>query len=454
MDKLIVVFLMIRISEGVLPKTAHRVESCPEANNITAWKEASAKLNCSDYSSKSIKNKLLYHCLPSSFLNETVEFCALSAAIPKGKCPIYNYENGATVATSRSCANFTNGCPSPTETPYHSNSFYRYFACWNINTKFKCYYADQNCQQDEMSYQTTWSNDQNIDISYSTTSNQATTLNDQHATSQQGIPVWIVIVLIIVIIILGGIVFAKSVRFCRLRRNKELYKATSRDDKERQQFDKKEYELQDINPEEEPLNKKKEDEGSSNGEMMPPNVGNYINDDETLDEKSAEHDDVEKESNIKDVVVVKNMATVKHEVEKSEKPESKDPKKDDDQPEKQDDRGKNCSRPSGEKLIENIVSESRNTIENDLLLFNSFYHNLAMNIMANTKIMASFKVLLNDSGPIEHDGSGDEMNLFLKWNIKHNFFLNIWHLQELLTNSRRRIWLKIVKNLQKRDCLQ
>lgn len=45
--------------------------------------------------------------------------------ICSGKCPIYNYENGATVATSHSCANFTNGCPSPVENPYHSNSFYK-----------------------------------------------------------------------------------------------------------------------------------------------------------------------------------------------------------------------------------------------------------------------------------------------------------------------------------------
>lgn len=42
-----------------------------------------------------------------------------------GHCPIYNYQNGATVATSRSCAHFTNGCPSPTEPLYHSNSFYK-----------------------------------------------------------------------------------------------------------------------------------------------------------------------------------------------------------------------------------------------------------------------------------------------------------------------------------------
>lgn len=39
-----------------------------------------------------------------------------------GHCPIYNYKKGATVAKSRSCAHFTNGCP---RTLYHSNSFYK-----------------------------------------------------------------------------------------------------------------------------------------------------------------------------------------------------------------------------------------------------------------------------------------------------------------------------------------
>lgn len=79
-------YLQVRFAEGFLPKGARPVDSCPEANNITAWIEASKKLGCSDYSLKSIKNKKLYHCLPSSFLNETIEFCALNAAIPRGKC--------------------------------------------------------------------------------------------------------------------------------------------------------------------------------------------------------------------------------------------------------------------------------------------------------------------------------------------------------------------------------
>uniref|UniRef100_K1QQ01 Uncharacterized protein n=1 Tax=Magallana gigas TaxID=29159 RepID=K1QQ01_MAGGI len=67
----------IPASAGTLPGNARRVDSCPEAHNITAWKEASIRLNCSD----DIRKKALYHCLPSSYLNETIEFCASNAAI-------------------------------------------------------------------------------------------------------------------------------------------------------------------------------------------------------------------------------------------------------------------------------------------------------------------------------------------------------------------------------------
>nr|XP_022308755.1 uncharacterized protein LOC111114647 isoform X2 [Crassostrea virginica] len=92
---------------------------------------------------------MLYHCLPSIFLNETIEFCGPNAAIETGKCPIYNYVFGATAATGRSCTNFTRGCPDPKHSPYHSSSFYKYNACWDINKEFRCFHAEPNCPQRE-----------------------------------------------------------------------------------------------------------------------------------------------------------------------------------------------------------------------------------------------------------------------------------------------------------------
>nr|XP_022305084.1 uncharacterized protein LOC111112077 [Crassostrea virginica]XP_022305085.1 uncharacterized protein LOC111112077 [Crassostrea virginica] len=146
-----VVFLcMIYVTTG---SVFQRVYECPAANNLTAWKKASIRFNCSEYSEHYtrdvIKRKMLYHCLPSIFLNETIEFCGPNAAIEKGKCPIYNYVFGATAATGRSCTNFTKGCPDPKHSPYHSSSFYKYNACWDINKEFRCFHAEPNCPQRE-----------------------------------------------------------------------------------------------------------------------------------------------------------------------------------------------------------------------------------------------------------------------------------------------------------------
>lgn len=73
-------YLQIPISAGTLPENAHRVNSCPEAKNKTAWEEASKRLKCQEKSRK----KMLYHCLPSTYLNETIEFCGKLTAVSEG----------------------------------------------------------------------------------------------------------------------------------------------------------------------------------------------------------------------------------------------------------------------------------------------------------------------------------------------------------------------------------
>nr|XP_022306072.1 uncharacterized protein LOC111112665 isoform X3 [Crassostrea virginica] len=149
--KIQIVFLcMIHVTTG---SVFQRVHECPAANNLIAWKKASLRFNCSEYSEhytiNVIRRKMLYHCLPSIFLNETIEFCGPNAAIERGKCPIYNYVFGATAATGSSCTNFTRGCPDPKHSPYHSSSFYKYNACWDINKEFRCFHAEPNCPQRE-----------------------------------------------------------------------------------------------------------------------------------------------------------------------------------------------------------------------------------------------------------------------------------------------------------------
>lgn len=80
------ILLQVQGSHAFLPKFVYRVSKCPDPNNITEWEEASRKLVClhpiRGGSSKQLSR--VYHCLPSIFLNESVEYCGFSGAVTKG----------------------------------------------------------------------------------------------------------------------------------------------------------------------------------------------------------------------------------------------------------------------------------------------------------------------------------------------------------------------------------
>lgn len=229
MDKLILIFLMIPILVGTLPDNAYRIFSCPVAKNKTAWKEASKRLKCEENPRK----KMLYHCLPSTYLNETIEFCGKLSAVSPGSCPIYNYENGATVATSKNCSNFTDGCPNPQSDPFHSDTFYLYPACFKINKVARCYYAEPNCPKEEIR------NDPYTDITaeISTTRNAvlytstATKEKDAPksiytttATIEKDDPISIVLIVVSVVLLAIIIILVITVRYYRKKskRNGQL----------------------------------------------------------------------------------------------------------------------------------------------------------------------------------------------------------------------------------------
>ncbi|XP_056021827.1 uncharacterized protein LOC125650423 isoform X2 [Ostrea edulis] len=202
----LILVITLHITEAYLPGNARRVNSCPEPNNLTAWKIAARKLNCSEYIEANIQKGNLYHCLPSNFLNETIEFCGGSAAIDKGECPVYNYQNGATVPTGRSCEKFTSGCPEPQIPPYHSLQFYKYSECFNINRIDRCYHAEPDCSKVEHRRKTTSlphinrSSDSSVSGSASSVPGYGTTPTTRSNTdlsSNSNLPVWTVILLTI-----------------------------------------------------------------------------------------------------------------------------------------------------------------------------------------------------------------------------------------------------------------
>lgn len=198
---------MIPISAGILPENAHRVNSCPEAKNKTAWEEASKRLKCEE---KSRKN-MLYHCLPSTYLNETIEFCGKLTAVSEGRCPIYNYENGATVATSINCSNFTYGCPNPPNPPFHSETFYLYPDCLEINKVARCYYAEPNCPREEKRYDPYTVIAEEISTTRSVVLYTTTTAIEKDTSKPKDI-ILIVVSVVAVILLAGIIILVFTVR--------------------------------------------------------------------------------------------------------------------------------------------------------------------------------------------------------------------------------------------------
>lgn len=113
--------LFVTCKSGGLPQWVYRVDSCPDSNNISQWIAASKRLNCYNNLISNDPNEQVrvYHCVPSSFLNETVEFCGRSIPISPGNCPVYS--NRPTISPIE-CSNFVFGCPLKL---FHSKEVYR-----------------------------------------------------------------------------------------------------------------------------------------------------------------------------------------------------------------------------------------------------------------------------------------------------------------------------------------
>lgn len=150
-----------------LPPWVHRVDSCPDPNDIRQWIKASTRLNCLHDLTSTDPNEQanVYHCLPTAFVNETVEFCSRNVPVApgtcffsvyfslnsstkniygflvlkqkiflntstvhrlhtfKGNCPVYNYKFGPNVqATYYNCSSFTSGCPAHM---FHSKNVFK-----------------------------------------------------------------------------------------------------------------------------------------------------------------------------------------------------------------------------------------------------------------------------------------------------------------------------------------
>lgn len=141
-----ILIFMAQCSSAILPQWVHRVESCPDSNKFSEWVEASKRLNCFHnlISTAASEQAKVYHCLPSSYLNETVEFCGKSVPIAPGHCPIYNYNQDqiSYQPTYYNCSRFKSGCP---KVMFHSKKVYIHPDCLKIDRVSNCYIADTDC---------------------------------------------------------------------------------------------------------------------------------------------------------------------------------------------------------------------------------------------------------------------------------------------------------------------
>lgn len=149
---------------AVLPQWVYRKNSCPDPYNISMWITASKRINCFHKltSVNSNEQAMVYHCMPSSFLNETVEFCGRNVPVAPGNCPIYNYKVAQnTRPTYYTCNNFTSGCPSAM---FESKEVYKHPECLEIDSNMKCFKAEKNCAHESTVITTSIKSDTNSSL--------------------------------------------------------------------------------------------------------------------------------------------------------------------------------------------------------------------------------------------------------------------------------------------------
>lgn len=113
-------------------KTVQKVENCPDSKE--KWEKAASRKNCSAYASQCDEpERLVYHCVISSFINETLEVCAYAQNIVLGHCTDYSISGNLIKQNSRTnCRVFeTKPCP----VFYLSTDAYKYPGCYKLTKR-------------------------------------------------------------------------------------------------------------------------------------------------------------------------------------------------------------------------------------------------------------------------------------------------------------------------------
>lgn len=114
--------------------TVERVENCPDSEE--KWKEAAARKKCEDYAIFcSEPEKLEYHCVINSFINETLEVCAYTQNIVLGHCTDYSVSGNLIKQNWRTNCKVFEKKPCPLF--YLSTEAYKYPGCYELTKRPK-----------------------------------------------------------------------------------------------------------------------------------------------------------------------------------------------------------------------------------------------------------------------------------------------------------------------------
>lgn len=114
--------------------TVQVVESCPDDKQ--KWRAAAARKNCPAYANQCDEpDRLEYHCVINSFINETLEVCAYRQNIVFGHCTDYSISGNLIKQNSKTnCTVFeTKPCPLF----YLSSEAYKYPGCYELTKRPK-----------------------------------------------------------------------------------------------------------------------------------------------------------------------------------------------------------------------------------------------------------------------------------------------------------------------------
>lgn len=116
----------------ISPLTLEIVDECPDSEE--KWSEAAARKNCAAHASSCSKpDRLVYHCVINSFVNQTLEVCAYSRIIVLGYCTEYSLGGNIVQQSFRAtCTQFTE---DPCPLGYPSADAYKYPSCYGLTKK-------------------------------------------------------------------------------------------------------------------------------------------------------------------------------------------------------------------------------------------------------------------------------------------------------------------------------